>query len=270
MRQSILVTGGNQGIGYALCRQLAVDRGCHVYLAARSAERGEAAAARIRALGGSVDFLPLDAASDESVRNAARLAKEALAGGALYGIVNNAGVGLNSAGNILETNLRGPKRVCDGFLPLLDPEGGRIVNVGSGSGPMYVGGVRSRADARLLCDPSDDGVTWEWIEGHAAKHGGGNDYGLSKALLACYTGVLARAHPNVKVSCCTPGFIDTRMTAGWGASKTPEEGTVSILKCLFDDLPGNGWYYGSDGVRSPYHFMRNPGEPAYDGVNPFL
>ena len=30
----------------------------------------------------------------------------------------------------------------------------------------------------------------------------------------------------------------------------------------------SGWYYGSDGVRSPLHFMRNPGEPAYDGVVP--
>ena len=29
----------------------------------------------------------------------------------------------------------------------------------------------------------------------------------------------------------------------------------------------SGWYYGSDGVRSPLHFMRG-GEPAYDGVVP--
>ena len=49
----------------------------------------------------------------------------------------------------------------------------------------------------------------------------------------------------------------------------PEEGTLAIKKCLFD-MPQeeSGWYYGSDGVRSPLHFMRNPGEPAYDGVVP--
>ena len=29
---------------------------------------------------------------------------------------------------------------------------------------------------------------------------------------------------------------------------------------------GNGWYYGSDGLRSPLHYMRNPGEPPWDGV----
>lgn len=59
---------------------------------------------------------------------------------------------------------------------------------------------------------------------------------------------------------------------GYGASKSPDEALVSIRKCLFDELgPGeNGWYYGSDGLRSPYHFMRSPGEEVYDGVNPFL
>ena len=58
------------------------------------------------------------------------------------------------------------------------------------------------------------------------------------------------------------------MTAGYGASKTPEEGTVAIKHLLLGSLKGNGWYYGSDAVRSPYHFMRNPGEPEYDGVPP--
>ena len=43
-------------------------------------------------------------------------------------------------------------------------------------------------------------------------------------------------------------------------------GTVALTKCLFGDLGGSGFYFGSDGVRSPLHFMRNPGEPAYDGA----
>ena len=56
------------------------------------------------------------------------------------------------------------------------------------------------------------------------------------------------------------------MTKGFGATKPPEEGTVSIRHCLFQDWGGgNGWYFGSDAERSPLHFMRNPGEPVYDG-----
>ncbi len=37
---SVFVTGGNSGIGFALCRQLAVDHGCRVFLGARDCSRG--------------------------------------------------------------------------------------------------------------------------------------------------------------------------------------------------------------------------------------
>ena len=40
----------------------------------------------------------------------------------------------------------------------------------------------------------------------------------------------------------------------------------ALKKCILEELGGNGWYFGSDGVRSPLHFMRNPGEPEYDGT----
>lgn len=281
----VLVTGGNQGIGYALCKQLAVEHGCHVLLSARSAAKGKDAVSSIEAAiasspgcGGSVDFLELDTSDDASVAAAAETyaAKQQQQQQPLGAIVNNAGIGLNtgSTGDILNTNLRGPKRVCDGFLPYLDAEKGRIVNVCSGSGPMYVGSVRSNDDRAFLCQgPTTTDASWEKIDAYGRENlnDSGDPYGLSKALLAVYTGVLARENPKLLVSAVTPGFIDTRMTAGWGASKTPDQGTAAIRKCLFEDLEhGSGWYYGSDGVRSPYHFMRNPGQPEYDGVNPFL
>ncbi len=278
--KSILVTGGNQGIGFALCKQLAVEHNCHVYLTARNPERGEAAVSKIASLindtpscTGSVEFALLDTSDESSIKNAAETVKSKLADGKLYGIVNNAGIGLNtgSSGDILTTNLYGPKRVCDNFLDLIDPSIGRIVNIGSGSGPSYVGSC-SVEEKKILCSPDSDAVTWDWIEKHGREKlsSGSNVYGLSKALVACFSGLFAREHPNILTSCVTPGFIDTQMTAGWGASKSPEQGTLAIKKCLFEELEGNGWYYGSDGVRSPYHFMRNPGEIKYDGVNPFL
>jgi len=97
-------------------------------------------------------------------------------------------------------------------------------------------------------------------------------YGASKAALDYLTRTLAidLSPKGIAVSLIRPGFVDTAMTAGYGAKLTPEEGTVAIRHCLFKDLSGNGWYYGSDAVRSPLHFMRNPGEPEYDGINPFL
>jgi len=274
--KNVLVTGGNQGIGYALCKQLVIEHNCHVFLTARNAERGEAAASKIASAitpscTGSIDFLPLDTSKESSIIQCKEQTAEKLNGTPLNGIVNNAGIGLNTGGgDILATNLYGPKRVSEHFLELLDPNEGRIVNLGSGSGPMYIGGC-SIEDKRILCSPDDSSrVTWEYIEQHAEKNSGGNNYGLSKALLAAYTALFANMHPNIRTSCVSPGFIDTQMTKGWGASKTPDQATLAIKKCLLEDLEGNGWYYGSDGQRSPYHFMRNPGEPVYDGVNPFL
>ena len=72
-----------------------------------------------------LEFLPLDVASDASVKAAAETVREKF--GTMYAIVNNAGVGFqNSMADTLNINTYGPKRVCDHFLPLLDPKDTRI------------------------------------------------------------------------------------------------------------------------------------------------
>jgi NAD(P)-dependent dehydrogenase (short-subunit alcohol dehydrogenase family) len=75
--------------------------------------------------------------SDDSCAAAAGRVSELLgAGRMLDALVNNAGVGLQTsvgADAVLETNLRGCKRVFDTFLPLLRQDGGRVVNLGSGA-----------------------------------------------------------------------------------------------------------------------------------------
>mmetsp|Transcript_10988 Transcript_10988/g.23288 ORF Transcript_10988/g.23288 Transcript_10988/m.23288 type:complete len:122 (+) Transcript_10988:255-620(+) len=112
----------------------------------------------------------------------------------------------------------------------------------------------------------------EDIESEIGKIESKNDaseaYRGSKALLACYTMDIAKQYPNFMVSIVTPGWIKTAMTAGSSASKEPHEGTVSLKKCLFEELPNSGYFWGSDGLRSPLHYMRNPGEVEYDGTLP--
>lgn len=283
-RKTILVTGGNDGIGRALCEQLARADGCRVLLGARSPERGAAAVESIRgvleegaATDGRVDLVVMDVADEASVAGAVD-AVRALLGpkGRLYGLVNNAGTGLATGASpdeVVNTNLYGVRRVCEAFLAAgLVSE--RIVNVGSGSGPSYVARCPREAQPALCRPPRD----WDAIEallagdgkgrtgfGSAADVNGG--YGISKALVSLYTMLLAARHPELTVSCVSPGWIRTKLVGpDSGATRRPEEGTFSIRRALFDPLEGNGWYYGSDGVRSPLHFMRNPGEPAYDGV----
>ncbi len=89
--RTFLVTGGNTGIGLAAARDFA-RRGGQVYLACRSREKGEAAAASIAAETGrdAARFLELDLADLSSVR---RCATEFLAlGQDLHVLLNNAGV----------------------------------------------------------------------------------------------------------------------------------------------------------------------------------
>ena len=147
---------------------------------------------------------------------------------------------------------------------------------GSGAGPGYVNKCPPEVQKLLCSPPNNFDEIKSWVnKSDDGKSGLGSEadtmsgYGLSKALLHSYTMLLGRELPKLKISACSPGFINTKLTAGWGASKQPEEGTLAIKKLLFEELQGNGWYYGSDGIRSPYHFMRNPGEPEYDGIPPY-
>jgi len=69
--------------------------------------------------------------------------REKLGEGKLYGLVNNAGTGEwvgagCSREDMINTNVYGPKLMTEAFADLLDPTCGRIVNTGSGSGPMFV------------------------------------------------------------------------------------------------------------------------------------
>ena len=77
--------------------------------------------------------------------------------------------------------------------------------------------------------------------------------------------ITAKAHPNLLVSCVSPGFVVTNMTKGFGFKLTPEQGSVSTRHCLFQNLKGNGWFYGPDGLRSPLDKDREAGEPEYQG-----
>ena len=79
----------------------------------------------------------------------------------MYGLVNNAGIGWgNTADAIMNTNVYGVKRMSEAFIPLLDAANGRVVNLGSGAGPMYV----KKQDQGTITFLSTQTVTWAELE----------------------------------------------------------------------------------------------------------
>lgn len=283
----IVVTGANKGIGLAIVRAILEEhRDAFVYLGSRDLERGRAA---LRSLpedaSARVEVVEIDVGSDRSVAAAAAVVKKSAGGDKLWGLVNNAGVG-GSAGlaETLQVNALGVVRVTEALLPLLEPDGGRVVNITSASGPIFVAQV-SPERRRFFVDreverPRLRAFIEECLatEGAASALaamglGSGEPYGLSKACANLATLAFAREQPRLRINACTPGFIETDLTRPHADAqgKTPAElgmkepaaGTRAPMFLLFGDPQGSGGYYGSDAVRSPLDRYRAPGSPAF-------
>src|ERR1700710_173338 len=87
--KTIVVTGGNAGIGYFVSEQLAVA-GARIVLASRSEQKADAAAASIRdrVPGAQVEFVKLDLSSLGAIREAADKIRRL---GGVDVLINNAG-----------------------------------------------------------------------------------------------------------------------------------------------------------------------------------
>ena len=263
--RKVLVTGANKGIGKRIATRILTDiDDSFVYLGARDASRGAAAVADILAAHpeaeGRLELLELDTESDQSVKAAAEKVDS------LWGLCNNAGVGFGrSIKDTLAPNYYGSKRVCEAFLPKIES---RICNIGSASAPNFVSSI---GDASLRAFFTSSSTTLADLEKKLDEYSNAPDYegvayGLSKASLHVLTMQLQKAHPSLFINTCSPGYVLTDLTAGMGASKTPEQSNchVAPLHILFGDDVAHGWYYGSDAVRSPLDVYRGPGDAPYE------
>jgi NAD(P)-dependent dehydrogenase (short-subunit alcohol dehydrogenase family) len=226
-----LVTGANRGIGFEVCRQLA-SRGFAVLLTARDFAKAETAARKLGNIG-AVEPLLLDVADAHSTKKAAT--EVASRYGYLDVLVNNAGINYDTwetvenadiNGIVMETittNLLGPWRVCQAFLPLLrKSHAGRIVNVSSESGSL----------ANMGAGPPAYQVT------KAALN----------AMTRTFAGELRHAHILVNAVC--PGWVASDM--GGAGGRPIADGAAGIVwaATLPGDSPTGGFF--RDGKPLPW------------------
>lgn len=230
-----LVTGGNKGIGYEICRQLARE-GLTVLLGARDQVLGRQAADRLAAGGLDVRFLHVDMDAPETFESARALIDKDF--GRLDVLVNNAAIALDMGLNADTVPLDMVRKTFDvNFFALIDltqrllplirksPEG-RIVNQSS-----VLGSLTMHTKPRSP------------LEGMKALA-----YNSSKSALNAFTVHLADALKDspIKVNSAHPGSVRTDMNPGGVLSLEQGARTAVDLALLPDDGPTGGFFYMED------------------------
>jgi NAD(P)-dependent dehydrogenase (short-subunit alcohol dehydrogenase family) len=206
----VLVTGGNRGIGFEVCRQLG-RLGYRVILTARDPVKGQAAARVLVEEGLPVVFHPLDVTSEESIADLRHFIVHKFH--RLDVLINNAAVflkgedgsvmslSLDTLRRTLETNTFAVLRMCQVFLSLMKKRGyGRVVNVSSDMGQ------------------------------HANIHNMSAAYRLSKDALNALTQMIADSIQagDILVNSVHPGWVRTDM-GGAAAPLSAGQGADTIV-----------------------------------------
>jgi len=202
-----LITGANKGLGYETARRL-LAQGHTVYVGARKAELGEAAASE---LGGQ--FVQLDVTDDASVEAALGIIDERE--GRLDVLVNNAGISATGdvtgpvALQVFDTNAVGLIRVTQAALPLLQKsQNPVVVNVSSALGSFW---AVTNPERRQFHFPSIV-------------------YGASKAAVSMLTVQYAKTFPEIKFNAVEPGFTATDLTPFSGAGQPVGKGAEVMVR----------------------------------------
>ena len=163
--RAVVVTGASTGIGKAIA--LALDaRGLRVFAGVRKEADGEELR---REAGPCLTPVLLDVTDDSSIARAVETVAK-LANGRLYGLVNNAGVGLGGplelvpiteTRELFEVNVIGLLAVTKAFMPLLRTAHGRVVNIGSLAGILAMPGASSYAASKFAVQAITDSLRVE-------------------------------------------------------------------------------------------------------------
>lgn len=250
--KTVLITGGNNGIGKATAIGLA-KKGFEVIIACRNEEKGKKAVSEIKktSKNENIDLLICDLASLKSVEKCVADFKSKY--NKLDVLVNNAGLivgdykttvegfeyqfGVNHLGHFYLTNL---------LLPMiLEREAARIVNVSSGihyQGKLDFNSLRTAPE----------------------KYGSMEYYAQSKLANILFTKSLAKRYPKIITNSLHPGVVGTGFGSGdvawyfkgvWSLMKpflmNPEKGAAtSIYLASSDKVQVSGKYFDKQKEKS--------------------
>jgi gluconate 5-dehydrogenase len=227
--KTALVAGASRGIGLAIAQELAAA-GAHTILAARSADKLQAAVDAIKAEGYSAEAFSLDVADNASIANCVEKLGEKV-----DILVNVAGTNVRKRvqdftqaeyDRIMQTNLHGIFELTRGIGTKMAArgQGGKVINIGS---------LMSLLGLPYLAV-----------------------YNMTKSALWGLTRVLAAewGRANIQVNCIAPGFIITDLNREmwkpdimrqWleGAQANPKPGTPEDCAALAVFLASPGANY---------------------------
>ena len=247
-----LVTGANQGLGFALVRGLcrALGNDATVYLAARDVRRGLEAVAQLEAEGLAPHFLQMDIADGASVGMAAEAVKARHGG--IDIVIQNAAARISrdlpqadQVAGFVDTNNHGSLRVIEAFVPLLR-DNARFIVVASSFGSLR------NLDPRLHPLFDAPGLTLAGVEramddyvasvlDGTAKEAGWPDWINVPSKVGQVASVRVLAHENepafrrrgILVNAACPGLVDTEASRPWFAdmskAATPDEAAKDVL-----------------------------------------
>jgi 3-oxoacyl-[acyl-carrier protein] reductase len=207
--RSVVVTGGSRGLGLAIASRLAAD-GYRVIAIARS-ESAALAQARARH-GDALHFQPADLADLAAFPALARTLRQQH--GALYGLVNNAGIGTSGIlatmpdariAELVHLNVTAPITLTKYLVrPMMAARAGRIINMASVVASTGTSGLAA--------------------------------YGATKAALVGFTRSLARelGPLGITVNAVAPGFVETDLTHGMEPAQREQTIRRSALRKLIE------------------------------------
>jgi len=226
--RNVLVTGGSRGIGLAIARKLAA--GSFNVIAVARRESDELRAAMSEAKQDNLHFRSCDLSAIDAIAVFVKQVRDEF--GAIYGLVNNAGIGteglLATMHNseieaLVRLNVLSPVILTKYIVRHMMADGeGRIVNISS-----------------IIASTGYNGLSV---------------YGATKAAATGFTRSLARevGKLGITVNAIAPGFIDTELTHSLGGEGRQKIASRSALKRLpeADDVARMVEYLFSEGGRN--------------------